>query len=422
MPANTQLNYTEHTRCRVCGSTNLYQYLDLGMMPLSNNLAASRDAAIEVDRYPLKVLFCTKCGLSQLSVVVDPKIMFEHYVYRSSINKGYVDHCKQMARYLKMKYGLNQSSFMIDIAGNDCALLKEFKQVIGLDVLNIDPAKNLAQICVDDTIPAICKFWGYEAADIAEHSYRKADLITATNVFAHVDDVLQFLGACKKLLAPNGVIVLEFPYLINFIDNNEFDTIYFEHLSYFSIHPLDILCEANRLEIMHVEKIPIHGGSVRVEIQHMDIDNDWQGKHTERCRDFTVSQAIRDEKEQYFHEGRYNRFAQNVKMAISNFRLFMTMAKNVAGFAASAKGNTLLNCAGITKELKYIVDETPEKRNKYSPGTGIKIVGLDVLKDYPPEYLVILSWNFKDEIIKKCRAHGYKGKFVIPIPEIQIIE
>lgn len=419
----TQLKkFTEHTKCRVCGSESLYPYLDLGQMPLSNNLSSTREDSLNVDRFPLQVLFCQSCGLSQLSVVVDPNVMFSHYVYRSSINKGYVEHCKQMARYLKMKYRLNQSSFMIDIAGNDCALLKEFRQEIGLDVLNIDPAKNLAQICVDDTIPAICRFWGYEAADEAEHWYRKADLITATNVFAHVDDVMQFLGACKKLLSPDGVIVLEFPYLIDFIENNEFDTVYFEHLSYFSIHPLDILCGANRLEIMHVEKIPIHGGSVRVEIQHMDIESDWQGKRSERCRDFTVSQAIRDEKQKYFHEGVYKRFAQNVRMAISNFRLFMSMAKNVAGFAASAKGNTLLNCAGITKELKYIVDETPEKKGEYSPGTGIKIVGWEVLKEYPPDYLVILSWNFKEEIMKKCRAHGYKGKFVIPIPEIQIIE
>jgi hypothetical protein len=422
MPANTQLKHSAHTACRVCGNKDLREYLDLGQMPLSNNLSSNIKDALEVARLPLKVMLCTRCGLSQLSIVVDPKEMFSHYVYRSSINKGYVKHCREMAQYLKKKYGLTQASFMIDIAGNDCALLKEFKAEIGLDVLNIDPAKNLAKICVDDTIPALCKFWGYEAADEAIHSYRKADLITATNVFAHVDDVNSFLGACQRLLSRDGVIVLEFPYLINFLDKNEFDTIYFEHLSYFSIHPLDILCEQNHLEIMHVEKIPIHGGSVRVEIMHREIDHDWQGKQSNRCRDFTVSQCIRDEKEKYFHEGKYEFFAEQVRKAINNFRLFMRLSRNVAAFAASAKGNTLLNCAGITNELKYIVDETPEKIGMYSPGTGVRIVSMKTLKLIPPDYLLILSWNFADEIMKKCRAEGYKGKFVIPIPEIQIIE
>ncbi len=425
MLTDTQLKpsiYTQHTHCRVCGNSDLQQYLDLGMMPLSNNLKNTRDEALNVERLPLKVMLCSRCGLSQLSVVVDPSVMFSHYVYRSSINKGYVDHCREMAVYLKRKYNLNQSHFMIDIAGNDCALLKEFKTEIGLEVLNIDPAKNLAKICVDDTIPAMCRFWGYDAAQETINEYRKADLITATNVFAHVNDVKEFIGACKNLLAPHGVIVMEFPYLIDFLDKGEFDTIYFEHLSYFSIYPLDILCEAAGLEIMHVSKHEIHGGSVRVEIMNREVERDWQGKPGLRCRDHTVSQCIRTEKEKYFGEGRYMLFADGVRRAISNFKLFMKFSNNVAAFAASAKGNTLLNCAGITTQLRYIVDQTPEKLDKFSPGTGIRIVGMDTLKSKPPEYLVILSWNFAAEIMMKCRANGYRGKFVIPIPEITIVE
>jgi SAM-dependent methyltransferase len=379
-------------------------------MPLSNGLKDVREVALYCERLPLKVLLCEECGLSQLSVVVDPEVMFGHYLYRSSINRPYVQHCREMAKYLKGKYKLNQASFMIDIAGNDCALLKEFREEIGLTVLNIDPAKNLAQICVDKSIPTMSRFWGKEAAEALE---QKVDLITATNVFAHVDNVNEFIESCKKVLSLNGVLAIEFPYLIDFIENREFDTIYFEHLSYFSIHPLDILCDKNYLEILHVEKIPIHGGSVRVEIGH---------KETGLKRDNTVSQAIRDERKKYSHLGYYNLFAKDVQRSIESFQKGVRSLSNVAGFAASAKGNTLLNCADIKSELKYIVDETPEKKNKFSPGTGIKIVSMNRLKIDPPDYLVILSWNFSDEIIKKCVDFGYKGKFIIPIPEFKILQ
>lgn len=407
------ISYSPHTNCRVCDSDKLTPYLDLGYMPLSNSLAENKNHALTLERLPLKVLFCENCSLSQLSIVVDPKEMFSHYVYRSSINRGYVQHCHEMARYLKRKYSLTQASSMIDIAGNDCALLKEFKDEIGLKVLNVDPAKNLFKICVDRSIPSLCEFWGYTAADKILDDDGQVDLITATNVFAHVDNVNEFICSCKVLLKPDGVLVLEFPYLIDFIENKEFDTVYFEHLSYFSIHPLDLLCSKYDLEIMHVSKIPIHGGSVRVEIQH---------KSKLTCRDHTVSQCIRDEKERYSYIERYLNFASDIKKSISSFRTGLRSLTNVAGFAASAKGNTLLNSAGITKEIRYIVDETPEKKDKFSPGTGIRIVSMQWLKKFPPDYLVILSWNFADEIIEKVRSFGYKGKFVIPIPSFKIID
>lgn len=383
-------------------------------MPLSNNLASSPNDIVE--RYPLKVLLCRGCGLSQLSIVIPPEEMFSHYVYRSGISNGYVDHCREMAKYLKNKYGLNQGSFMIDIAGNDCALLTEFQQEIGLKVLNVDPAKNLVPICEDKGVRMFNTFWGMSAARHLENtSWPKADLITATNVFAHVDDVKEFIGAVAVVLKHSGILVLEFPYLIDFIDKKEFDTIYFEHLSYFSIYPLDMVCRDAGLEILHVSKHDIHGGSVRVEIGH---------KTEYLSSDFTVSQAIKNERSAYSGLEKYEVFAKEVQTAISNFRAFMVNTVGmIAGFAASAKGNTLLNCAGITSnEMNYIVDQTPEKIGMYSPGTRIPILDMKALRDDPPDYLVILSWNFKDEIIGKVRAAGYKGKFVIPIPELEIID
>ena len=420
--------YKEHTRCRVCDSSKLDEYIDLGLLPLSNNLCEG--VTDTPDEFPLKVMLCRECGLSQLSIVVDPNILFGHYVYRSSINKGYINHCRQMAKDLQKEYGLNKDSFMIDIAGNDGALLNEFKDEIGLHILNVDPAKNLGAICHAKGIPCLTKFWSEEVGKgITLVNYRternsksqeipvidnRADLITATNVFAHVDDVKDFMKGIKEALKPTGILILEFPYLIDFIENNEFDTIYFEHLSYFSITPLKTLCDSMGLSIMKVEKQEIHGGTVRVHIGYGEQDK-------------SVKHFI--DKEHLCHYDKiypYKHFAEQSRKAIHQFRDNIILLKNkgykIAGFAASAKGNTLLNCAGVTcGSMSYIVDETPEKIGKYSPGTKLPIVSTIEMQLSPPDYLVILSWNFADEIKNKCRKLGYEGKFIIPIPEFKII-
>lgn len=405
------MNYKHHTNCRVCGSEQLTQYLDLGMLPLSNNLCLTQEE--KADRYPLQVMLCEYCGLSQLSIVVNPEILFGNYVYRSSISKSYQNHCRNMAVDLKREYGLNRSSFMIDIAGNDGCLLKEFKDEIGLGILNIDPAKNLITICQAKGIPSLSFFWSEETANMVLKEFGKADLITATNVFAHVDNVIDFMKGIKTILKPTGVLVLEFPYLIDFIENNEFDTVYFEHLSYFSIYPLIYLCAGFDMNVMKVEKQDIHGGTVRVHIGY--------GEGGKSVNDFIEKELC------YKKIDAYQRFSDNAKDTICDFRdnvfRLKSDGKKVCAFAASAKGNTLLNCAGITAdEIEYIVDETPEKVDKYSPGTHIPIVSLSELKNNPPDYLVVLSWNFFNDIKIKCRNEGYQGKFIVPIPIFQIID
>ncbi len=402
-------SYKEHTACRVCAG-QLIPYIDLGELPLSNNLCQS--AIQTAERFPLQVCYCKDCGLSQLSIVVDPEILFGHYVYRSSINKGYVQHCRQMAKDLKAQYRLHQGCFMVDIAGNDGALLREFKDEIDLDILNVDPAINLAAICDANKIPVLTYFWSSETAKRILNGFgTQADLITATNVFAHVDDVYDFMQGVKLLLKPTGVLVLEFPYLLDFIRNNEFDTIYFEHLSYFSIGPLVRLTEKLGLRVMKVEHQDIHGGSVRVHIGWGPVDN-------------SVKYYLQAEQE--ITEDALFHFAETASLVIRDFKYKIAELKltgnKIAGFAASAKGNTLLNCAAMgSGHISYIVDETPEKIGKYSPGTRIPIVSMLDLQTSPPDYLVILSWNFKDEIISKCRGAGYRGAFIIPIPEFQII-
>lgn len=424
------MQYKEHTSCRVCHSTNLTPYLDLGMMPLSNNLATSMFDKIHHQRYPLKVLFCEQCGLSQLSIVVPAEEMFSHYVYRSGIAAGYVRHCREMAFELMEKHGLGPDSLHVDIAGNDGALLQQFREVIGHRVINVDPAENLRGICQAAGITVYTEFWGMVAArrilntpnPIARPSKSDestpvlydphADLITATNVFAHVDDVREFIQAAKLLLKPTGVLVMEFPYLIDFIENNEFDTVYFEHLSYFSIYPLTLLCDEIGLNVMSVSHQDIHGGSVRVTIGHGPVDD-------------SVAIYVKKERQQYGSIERYYQFADDVNLTISKFSTELRKLKpaKISGFAASAKGNTLLNAARILPhDLDYIVDETPEKIGKWSPGTMIPIVAMLDMVRTPPDYLVILSWNFAKEIMDKCRAAGYTGRFIIPIPEFKIVD
>ena len=322
-------------------------------------------------------------------------------------------HCRHMAKAMRDILRLDENSFQIDIAGNDGALLNEFKQEIGHKVLNVDPATNLAEYNEEKGIRYYKKFWGPDAVKHLQLTHwPKADLITATNVFAHVDNVHEFLQSCDHMLKPDGVILLEFPYLVDFIQKNEFDTVYFEHLSYFSITPLKWLCDNLQMPLIDVEHFDIHGGSVRCIIGS-------SSRYLTEPRSSIVDKFINAEKMNgYYDIAKYKFWEQRVRGVVANFRDRMLGLKadgyEVWGFAASAKGNVLLNAAGIKPDLMpYIIDQTPEKLGKYSPGTGIQIVGMP--KQYWPDYLVILSWNFADEIKRKCRAAGFDGAFILPL-------
>jgi len=418
------INYTSaksvakpHKQCRTCGSSKLVKYLDLGIMPLANNLEFTSARAKESDRFPLQVMFCEDCGLSQLSVVIDPAKMFSYYTYRSSVNGGYVKHCRQMAKELAQQHSINRDSFMIDIAGNDGTLLKQFKEELGLKVLNVDPATNLVSIAEAAGIDSIADFWGLQISDRILETYGKADLITATNVFAHVDDVTEFVTTAKKILKPEGVLVIEFPYVVDFIEDYEFDTVYFEHLSYFSVTPLVKLCSKTDMKVISVAKQNIHGGTVRVTVTHAENNL----KEEESVTSFLKSEAELG----YGSIEKYNQWADKINELVEDFALkileIKKQGKKIAAFAASAKGNTLLNTVGANTDLvRFIADETPEKIGKYSPGTGIPIVNKQTILNDPPDYLLILSWNFREEIMAKLNKI-YKGKYIIPIPKFEII-
>ena len=403
-------------RCKICGNNNLISYLDFGKMPLPNNLFKTQEEALNCNRYDLKINFCNNCGLNQLSEVVDPRVLFSHYVYKSGVSKGYIEHCKQMTVDFKEKYNLNIGSsadFIIDVAGNDCTLLEQFKKEIpGLRLLNIDPAKNLCEICKDKGIPAYNEFLNINTAMEVVRNYGLAQVITATNVTAHVDDIRNFFLSAKFMLAYNGVFIIEFPYLLDTIEKNAFGQVYFEHLSYFTITPLKKLCEETGMKIVDVQKYEIHDGTLRVVIAH-----NYSNRETKDSLEHYLNL------EKNINIKTFKKWNKNVFRCVNNLtNKIHELNKNykVAAFGASAKGNTMLNSANLSyKDIQYIIDDTPEKQNMYSPGTGIPIVDVNKLKENPVDYILILAPNFTKEI--KQRLNGiYNGKYIIPVPKVKI--
>lgn len=343
--------------------------------------------------------------MSQLTVVVDRGILFSNYTYRSGVSSTYRDHCRRLARDLM--FALNHESFHIDIAGNDGTLCKEFMMVTGCRSMNVDPAKNYTPDNEAQGVRMFNTFWGMKAAAHLQNTgWPKADVITATNVIAHVDDLDNFFMAIKLALKPDGLFIIEFPYLADMLVNTEFSQVYFEHLSYFSILPLKRMAEKYGMSILGVEHIDIHCGSVRVTIGH--------GKSN--ISPYGVFEPLITDTD-------YDAFAVKTRDVVTGFREGLdSLPGKVCAFAASAKGNTLLNCANVTDaDIKAIYDHTPEKQGKYSPGTGIPIVSPLSLSYDDVDYLVILAWNFAEEIMRKCRDAGYNGRFVIPVPKFVII-
>lgn len=404
-----------HCKCRICGSTKLTKYLDLGLMPLANNLEFTSLAAKNTDRYPLQILFCEDCALSQLSVVINPEKMFSYYTYRSSVNQGYIDHCTKMARSLSKEYNFNLEFTHIDIAGNDGALLKAFDSEFEFsNKINVDPASNLTAIAESNGIRSVTEFWGLEVAKILP----KSDLITATNVFAHLDNVTEFIQAAKLSLRSNGILVIENPYIVDFIETLDFGQTYFEHVSFISLWPLMQLCTSLDMKVIDVSKHAIHGGTMRYVIAHSESGYD--------VSDAVHEQLQIEDKGGYHSPAKYLAWSDAVKKCIKDFGSGLLELKkaghSIAGFAASAKGSTLLNCAGINTDIiDYIADQTPEKIGKFCPGTGIPIYGIDKIMKTKPDYIVVLSWNFQDEIMNKVRGLGFEGKFIVPVPEFRII-
>ena len=411
--------YKSLDECRVCGSKELRKYLDLGKTPLANHLIDLKETDKKQEVFPLQVLYCKNCSLSQLSIVVNPKILFSYYPYRSSISGIFRRHCAEMAARAIEISNTDINDLVVDIASNDGCLLQEFKKR-NFKTVGIEPAKNLAKIAESKGVETINSFWSRKTAKNIFAKHGKAKIIVATNVFAHVDDLNEFMEGVKILLDNNGFFIVEVPYFYDLMTNNEFDTVYHEHLSYFLVKPLQQLYKKHNFAIASIEKYRIHGGTIRVYASKSPKVNFNINKSAKEFLDF-------EKKEKMYMLETYQKLEGSAKKIKKDLVETLTKlnkdGKKIAAYGASAKGNTLLNYCGIgNKLISFIVDDTPEKQNHLAPGSRIKIVDSSLIEKENPDYLLLLAWNFSKEIMEKTKNFRSKGgRYIIPIPNVKII-
>jgi C-methyltransferase C-terminal domain/Putative zinc binding domain/Methyltransferase domain len=406
-------------RCRLCGGGLEQTFVDLGMSPLCESyLEAGQLDAME-PYFPLHALVCGTCFLVQLREYVSPESIFQEYAYFSSYSTTWVAHAKAYCAMIKARLGLGPKSLVVETASNDGYLLQHFLP-LGVPVLGIEPAANVAKVATDRGIPTRVDFFGVKLANTLVAEGKHADLIIGNNVLAQVPDLNDFVSGMALLLAEEGVITLEFPHLERLIAENQFDTIYHEHFSYFSFITIDRLASHHGLKLVDVEELPTHGGSLRVYLAHAT---------SVRPAMKSVPDLLAREHACGFRDLRtYASFAAKVKHTKRKLLSFLIAAKDagkiICGYGAPGKGNTLLNYCGIgTDFLEFTVDRNPYKHGRFTPGMHIPIRPVDAIDTVKPDYILVLPWNLKDEIIRQMRhVTAWDGKFIVPIPEPAVID
>jgi len=409
------------TRCRICGSDKLKKVIDLGEQPLANNFIlehiVKEKIFLEINepKYPLVLYRCEECGLVQLTNIVAPEEMFSNYPYytgRSS--KTLPEHFQNLAQKLTKEYDLTSQDLVIDIGSNDGTLLKAFKT----RRLGIEPCFEIAQFADDENhVPTIPDYFSSSLAMDILNWQGKAKVITATNVFAHIDNLYDVMAGVKLLLEDDGVFVIEVQHFQEMFKRLEFDQIYHEHLSYFLTEPLLILADNCGFVMTKLEQIPIHGGSLRVYFEHHHPVKD------SVFGDILLKETISGLYEEKTYASWEEKIKHTKKELVETLAVLKKLGRRIVGYGAPAKGNTLLNYCKIgPKTLDYLLDTTPAKQGKYSPGMHIPVVSPDEFYKNPPDYALMLAWNYKDEILKKEQKFIENGgKFIIPIPEPEII-
>jgi hypothetical protein len=404
--------------CRFCGSGLRATFCDLGMCPPSNAFLAKERLWRMEAFYPLHALVCEVCLLVQLEQFETPQNIFGDYVYFSSYSDTWLAHCKRYAAEIIPRLGLNSTSNVVEIASNDGYLLQYFVEA-GIPVLGIEPAANVAKVALERGINTIVKFFGTATAAELIGGGRRADLIIGNNVLAHVPDLNDFVAGLSVLLAPEGVVTMEFPHLLRLIEFNQFDTIYHEHFSYFSMLSVDKLFAAHGLRIHDVEELPTHGGSLRIYAGH---------ESAARAVSAAVTGLRRKELKRGLGElETYVGFEDSVRATKREFLDFLISAKkarkSIVAYGAAAKGNTLLNYCGVRGDfIDYVVDRSPHKQGLYLPGIHIEVREPELIRETQPDYLLILPWNIKEEIMDQMGfVREWGGKFVVPIPTVQIV-
>lgn len=406
--------------CRFCGAPLSCTFVDLGMSPLCNNILSADQLNDMEPFFPLLVYVCDRCFLVQLQEYVNPGQIFNNYSYFSSFSDSWLQHARRYVEMICDRHGLGMHSQVIELASNDGYLLQYFVEK-GIPVLGVEPASNVAEAAIAKGIPTRVKFFGQQTARELRDEGKQADLIVGNNVLAHVPDVNDFVGGMKTLLRPGGLITMEFPHLMRLMAENQFDTIYHEHFSYFSFVTVEKIFAAHGLTLIDVEELPTHGGSLRIYAQHTDT-------RTQAVSERVAELKAREIAAGFLNMEHYLSFGEQVKATKRALLEFLIQVKregkSVVGYGAPGKGNTLLNYCGIrTDFLDYTVDRSPHKQGHFLPGTHIPIYHPDRIKETRPDYLLILPWNIKQEIIgQMIHIREWGGQFVVPIPNVEVYE
>lgn len=405
--------------CRLCNAPLVHEFVDLGMSPLCESYISPENRDCMEPFYPLRVLVCDRCFLVQIREYVRAEEIYSDYAYFSSYSTSWLEHARRYTQQMIARFGLNSKTRVVEVASNDGYLLQYFAEQ-GIPALGIEPAANVAAVAQAKGIETIVRFFGQEAAaDLVRNDVR-ADLLLGNNVLAHVPDLNGFVAGLKTLLADTGVITMEFPHLLQLIDGNQFDTIYHEHFSYLSFLVVCRLFREHGLTVFDVDELPTHGGSLRVYAQH--------DTHTARPVAASVGTLLdRERQDGYERLDTYQAFRGKVEATKRALLRFLIEAKQegrqVVGYGAPGKGNTLLNFCGIrTDFLDYTVDRSPHKQGMFLPGTRVPIYAPERIEQTKPQYVLILPWNLKEEIMKQLSGiRQWGGRFVVPIPELAIL-
>ena len=404
--------------CRSCGAERLHPIFSLGRMPLANALIAPAQLSDSEPRYPLDLVLCRACGLVQITETVPPRILFAHYPYFSSMAQTTLDHVERLVRRNISELGLTSSNLVVEVASNDGYLL-QYYLAAGIPVLGIEPAREPAEFAIRERgVPTIESFFTPAVARQLKQAGKTADVIHAHNVLAHVPAPRRLIAGFAELLAPDGTVIVEVPYVRDLIEKHEFDTVYHEHYSYFSLTSLLPIFSSGGLEIKDVERIAVHGGSLRLFAGH-------EGRCSPSAR---VSELLAEEEEWGAREEQfYAGFAQGVaslrETLLDTIERYRAAGKRIAAYGASAKGCILLNYLGAGADLiEFVVDRAPGKQGHYIPGVRIPIRSVEALLQEMPDFALLLAWNVADEVL--AQQEGYRargGRFIIPLPQLTIV-